>query len=193
MSEAQRELRKAIYSLPQTNDEQSNSQSIDVGLCGNQKTDARVLFADLTISPFLCCLSPLLPFFCISLSFLSLSFSSLSSLPRLSSHSPSRPLCSPPTLYLFPSLALSLFSLLFPWRLRRHTHIGRCVGWGGTGRDRVGWIHNFRSDAVDGDRTVVAHVQVGQRTALSKGEEREGDRERGWKQGESAIESERER
>ncbi len=59
------------------------------------------------------------------------------------------------------------------------------MGWRGTGRDRVGWIHNCQYDAVDNGRNVVAHVQVGQRTALRKGERREraiekegGNRER---------------
>ena len=46
------------------------------------------------------------------------------------------------------------------------------MGWRGTGRNRVGWIHNFRSDACD-HRTAITHVQVGQRTALSNGENRE--------------------
>ncbi len=64
------------------------------------------------------------------------------------------------------------------------------MGWRGTGRDRVGWIHNFRFETLDGDRTVVAHVQVGQRTALSKGERREREIEKEC--GNTEIEGERE-
>ena len=86
------------FHKPMNDQPSNNSQPIEVRICGNQKTAARVLFADLTISPLLCCLSSLLPFLCLPLSLSSLSFSSVSSL-----------------------LSLSLF------RLRRHPHTWKGV------------------------------------------------------------------
>ena len=157
-------------------DQPSNSQSIDGRICVNKKTAARILFADLTISPFLCSLSSPLPFLSPPLSlFLLFPLSLLFPLTLLAFF----PLSYTLSLSFPRTISLS-FPSLSPCRLRRHTHMGRCVGWRGTGRDRAGWIHNFRSDAHDAEITLVAHVQVGQRTALSKGERRERENEKGW-------------